>query len=269
MASKTEENRQVASDLRNKLKLEATFRPEVKRLFSLMLKDFTATVVSMGLPPPASAYRREWKALISNHHKRTQRVFSGAVEEQQKALMLGWERKQFGFLTEEEQEELIALGLLNWREENSALSSIEITTTNQKNFNQSIAEANQIIEDQELPRDNKTLALTAVALLRRKFRGRTEGIVSFETQSAAESTKQIEAEGLSERVEEAIKKWRTVGDDKVRTSPFNHRAANLQAVKLSENFIVSGELLRYAGDRSQGASIGNIANCRCSVQYSL
>lgn len=61
----------------------------------------------------------------------------------------------------------------------------------------------------------------------------------------------------------AQKMWMTMGDNKVRTKPFNHRNANGQTAGIRDNFEVSGELLKYPGDTSLGASIGNIINCRC------
>lgn len=65
----------------------------------------------------------------------------------------------------------------------------------------------------------------------------------------------------------AQKSWQTMGDAKVRTSPFNHASANGQSVNLAEYFIVSGELMGFPGDMSMGASVGNIINCRCVCVY--
>jgi ADP-heptose:LPS heptosyltransferase len=65
----------------------------------------------------------------------------------------------------------------------------------------------------------------------------------------------------------ARKEWETMGDNLVRTSPFNHVAANGQRVMINEPFVVSGELLMYPGDSSIGASAGNVVNCRCVSLY--
>jgi hypothetical protein len=47
-------------------------------------------------------------------------------------------------------------------------------------------------------------------------------------------------------------------------SPFDHyRAA--QTVPLAQPFSVSGQLLRFPGDTSLGATAGNVVNCRCSA----
>lgn len=65
------------------------------------------------------------------------------------------------------------------------------------------------------------------------------------------------------------KRWLTSRDARVRrptpSNPFDHASAEGQTVAVHEPFIVSGEALLYPGDMSRGASIGNCANCRCTV----
>lgn len=64
-------------------------------------------------------------------------------------------------------------------------------------------------------------------------------------------------------------RWLTSRDPRVRrpegSSPFDHVAADGQTVPVGQPFLVSGEFLMYPGDRSRGASAGNIINCRCTV----
>jgi len=64
------------------------------------------------------------------------------------------------------------------------------------------------------------------------------------------------------------KKWLTSRDARVRrptpSNPFDHRSAEGQTVPVDQPFIVSGEQLMYPGDSSRGASIGSLANCRCT-----
>lgn len=57
---------------------------------------------------------------------------------------------------------------------------------------------------------------------------------------------------------------RTRGADPKRKSRFNHYAAHGQKVANLATFVVSGEKLKYPGDSSQGASAGNLTNCRCA-----
>lgn len=65
------------------------------------------------------------------------------------------------------------------------------------------------------------------------------------------------------------KRWLTSRDARVRrptpSSPYDHRAAEGQTVKVDQPFIVSGEQLMFPGDSSRGASIGSLINCRCTA----
>jgi len=64
-------------------------------------------------------------------------------------------------------------------------------------------------------------------------------------------------------------RWLTAEDNRVRhphgSQRWDHRHADRQTAKLGEPFIVTGELLLFPGDRSMGASIGNVINCRCTL----
>jgi hypothetical protein len=260
------ERKQILSDLAEKLKLEATFRPKIRKLFRKMLKTLRKGIIKTGRSINADDFKEKWQDILFDHHRKVQKVFKKKSQKQQEE--------------EDEQEELLLLALLIWAERNSVESTEEITATNQKNMEDALDQARQLIIDQELPTDNKTLALTAVALLGRKFDGRIEAIQSFETQAAAESTKLTVAEinaGMEPSILSGItvapvgvvitKKWATVGDERVRVKPFNHRAANGQVKRIDIPFEVSGQLLKFPGDRSLGASPGNVINCRCSAIY--
>jgi len=62
---------------------------------------------------------------------------------------------------------------------------------------------------------------------------------------------------------ELEKKWIYSKDHRTRDSKYNHRIN--QQIPLKDDFIVSGERLKYPGD--QKASAGNVINCRCVVGY--
>lgn len=61
-----------------------------------------------------------------------------------------------------------------------------------------------------------------------------------------------------------VKRWVTRRDGKERAS---HLEADNQIVEKSEYFNVGGELLKYPGDKSGGASAGTLVNCRCTRTY--
>ena len=61
--------------------------------------------------------------------------------------------------------------------------------------------------------------------------------------------------------------WTSIIDTKTRTGDFNHVHPNGQKVPVAGFFTVSGQKMRFAGDTSFGASVGNVINCRCSQYY--
>jgi hypothetical protein len=275
--SRASETRQVTKDLNKKLRLEAIFRPEVRSLFARMLRDFIVSVSTTGSAPQAAIYLPDWSSALKKQYERSQRAFIGTVKETQKALLTNWYIKQ----TEEDEEterleaELL-LALQMWKNQHAQNSSRLIVQTNQNNMADSLREAREILQEDGEPLDNRTVAVAAIPILKRKLAGRTEKIISAETQAATESTKFFEAETLSGIspsilrpafiVSDTRKVWRTVGDKKVRNI---HMQANFQARNVNEPFLVGGEQLRHPGDTSLGASANNVINCRCSAVYRL
>lgn len=63
--------------------------------------------------------------------------------------------------------------------------------------------------------------------------------------------------------------WLTAQDARVRrptaSNRFDHVSADGLITEVGIPFLVSGERLLFPGDSSQGASIGNIVNCRCTL----
>ena len=59
-----------------------------------------------------------------------------------------------------------------------------------------------------------------------------------------------------------LKKWVATNDERTRS---NHVQANGQTVDMSEDFIVGGVQMGFAGDSKGGAK--NVINCRCVIVY--
>lgn len=74
-----------------------------------------------------------------------------------------------------------------------------------------------------------------------------------------------------EQLEEAresglrMKTWRTMLDHRVRES---HTEMEGVTVPINEWFDVNGSLMMYPKDMSMGADLGEIAGCRCSLEFS-
>jgi hypothetical protein len=67
---------------------------------------------------------------------------------------------------------------------------------------------------------------------------------------------------------EMDKVWVSAQDNRTRREPFNHLSMNGVKVPYEEDFNVSGEMLAFPGDQTNGevrTSGGNIINCRCKV----
>lgn len=257
--------KQAEKDLVAKLRLEKTFKPELKSLFSRMTKDFRVNVAATGIAPDASEYTSAWQDLLRKHYNRTQNTFLGNVQ------------KQIDQELTPDQNDFLLLALLDYRTKRASSQEAFITRTNNTNMFLSLQEARQSLEELQADVSNRSLGTVAAAILARKQKGRVEGIATLETQAAAESTKLFEARSLSGMapspdvvpIDQVFrptqarlnKTWQTVGDKIVRAT---HKSANGQTKLLDEPYIVGGQSLQYPGDNSLGATIEETINCRCS-----
>jgi len=68
-----------------------------------------------------------------------------------------------------------------------------------------------------------------------------------------------------------IKRWLSYIDDRTRDGEngCDHISVDGQEREISQPYDVSGEQMMFPGDTSLGASVGNIANCRCTETYEV
>jgi hypothetical protein len=268
---------QVARDLRAKMRLEAAMRPKVKALFKRMVKAHVRSVNSNGLPLNAQDFKQDWTDLLLDHYRVTQGIFIGSVKAFQAKELAGLQYKQEDDEEGLRAEEILAGALLMWSERQAPRQAQFITDTSVKNVADSMRLARETLLEQEEEITDRAMAATSGRLLERDFAGRVDSIVMTETQSAAETTKIMEAYSLSDInpnvmlggsvvVSTTTKRWQTVGDNKVRGA---HVTANGQTRLLHQPFDVGGEQLRYPGDSGLGATPKNTANCRCSSIYRI
>lgn len=242
---------QVDSELQRKIKLEGTFKKEIRRLFNAIQLDFRINVAASGYRPSAELFKTRWESVLKGHYERVQKTFT------KKNLI---ETKRTAIEEDEDEEKIAALLLLlsNWKEKKAPISASHITDTTNDNMRKAIMEAKEILTDQGEAVTNRSLAVLAATLLRRKFKGRVEGIAVVETQEPAEFTKEETGKLV---VGVAIKTWRDVRDLKVRLT---HKIANGQKRSIGVPYNVGGQLLMFPGDRSLGATAKEWAGCRCS-----
>ena len=259
---------QANQDEKEKMRLELIFARELKSLFARMNKENAQSIAATGTPLNAEKFNSEWEALLRKHISRTQESFKGSVE-------ITLPKEDQGFSKEEIA--LMALALIRWRDGKAKRSANLITDTNNAKINDAIKRSRELLQEQDQPTDNLTLAATTSALLKRSNNARVKNIAITETQAAAESTKLIEAETLSGltpgqdfrplvQTIESQKIWITVGDDRVRST---HQATNGTEKQIDQLFTVGGQLLENPGDSSHGATLKEIANCRCALTFEI
>lgn len=255
------------NDLESKMTAEKTFMRELNSLFDRMMKDFLVQYSASGQILNVKNYQSDWTALLKKHFERVQKAFQGTVLED---IDL-----DEGIISEEEIWTLVALLLLNWKNEIAPIQAEIINQTNSKNIQESVLRAMQDSAQQGLPMDRRSIGLLAVAYLRREIKPRKEAIATFETQLAAEATKYIEALETGTQVRARrpgiivppdTKSWQDVGDRRVRPT---HKSAtiNNQHILINMPFVVGESLMMFPTDTSLGAQAKEILRCRCSAIY--
>ena len=289
-----EEVAQKAIDeLAFKVRLESQFKRDLIRFFRRMSADLRDTLANTGGSISAESYQRELQRMLSVHYRRVERAFTSEITNfirdninnvdeliiQDLQKIANARNKTIRQLLNDMRNN-IKFDLQQFNNVNVAQDTINITRTNQKEIDRAILKAeNQLKEEIGDMFSNTQLARLSSANLTNANLSRVGTIAATTTQKIAEGTKQIERDnflevvnsvnarqaGVEPRQPEEI--WVTQGDDLVRAgkgTPFNHRAADFTK-KENGVFIVSNETLRFPGDSSLGASLGNIINCRCSA----
>lgn len=243
-------------DLLQKIRLERIVSPEIKSLFSRMVRDYKGDILATGFVGDAADYIADWTALFKKHYNRTQRVFSGDVIDENTETL-----SEFS----SEIETVRDLELRSFTQSESRGQAEIVTRTNNKQMVAALVAARLALAEANEPLTPINISTQASRNLARMYKPRVQSIATSETQKAAENTKNTEAKA-SRRVSRAewAKLWETIGDNKVRDAHIN---ANGQRRQGEMPFDVGGEKLLYPVDTSLGASSFNIINCRCSVRH--
>lgn len=243
----------IRRQVKLKMKLERTFKREISKVFNFMLMDFKLSVFKNTLFNVYD-YQGLWRDLLKKHYSRVQRNF------------VNLDGKK---IIDSIDEQNIKLALDTWADEMSDKVSSEITRTSLDDVRIAMIQAQENSEERLTQME---LALAAAILLKRRFNGRKNTIATTETNGTAENAKltekKVKGTIITERIRDKkvpIKTWHNVGDKRVREA---HIRAEGQTMLLDTPFSVGGELMMYPSDRSMGASIGNIINCRCTLSYS-
>ena len=263
--------RETPRVLRFKLDAERTFMPEIKRHFAAVRRSMTA--------PPGfrPVFERQYRRVISR--------------------LVGVRTKNEN---EDELRGATVFALEPWIAQRSMHDAILADGTTDKQIAQAFRLAR---EELPVGTPESVVERVAGRIFRRLSAGRVTNIAVTETQAVTEQTRaemarqahdalvdpilagdQDEARDIAEfggdyasyRAAEQIgvvgaetlllalvlsqKRWQTMRDELVRPA---HAAALGQTVPTGTPFVVKGQLLMHPGDTSMGATIDNVANCRC------
>lgn len=264
MPSKT-----ARSELKAKLVLERQLKQTIRGLFGAIARDFRRGLAAGRIINVHDRSGLSLQRLLTAHYRKVSAVFSGEINQ---ALPADVRMSSEEIATlEAKLEETFT--------EHARTQAIRISLTTQKRMDRVVGDAARAIKDEtgaEASREERN-ALAATKLTS-SLVSRISGIACFETQWAAEVSKVLEVAVLvfdedgieAKSLQNMTKVWRSQGDSRVRTdfdSNFNHLEADGQEVAANQPFNVSGESLLWPGDMSLGASIGNVAGCRCSAEY--
>jgi len=289
----------LTREVAEKLRLEALVKPGIRKIFATVAADFRTSVARTGHPPPVTRYRKAFETLLEEHYRRVQKSFSGAVLLHNDVLtftaLRAKQNKQVDGEEESNIKELIAAIFLLWDDQHAPVQADIIVGTTARDMEDAINQARMALREEQKPTDNRSVALAALAILKRVLRGRVDLIAVTETQTAAETTKAIEAStaarvlipgipvprdivpiieptaptpGAGPRItpqQATLKKsWITLRDKRVRPT---HHDAHGQTRPINEAFNVGSSRMMYPGDTSLGAPVREIVHCRCSAQY--
>lgn len=252
-------------DVKRKIGLEQRLSPVIKGLFSELVKDFFNRQV--GKPSRLADIQERLQQELGAHYKNVVNEFLGTINDDMPD-QLKLSADDLGKLK---------TYLVNRYTERAAEQARIINETTATNEQEALAMANQDAEEQRARGEEigaGSLYAMAAAMLSKKLRGRVSTIASFETQVPAEETKRAEVSYLLGRTSDPLsqvaaespifKTWFTQGDEDVRQWHFE---ADGQTVPENEPFIVGGQKLMMPGDTDLGATIDNVANCRCGAFY--
>ena len=270
---------QAALDLNAKLRLEARLRPLVARAQDRTTQVVTRALAANGQLPNVAAIEAEaFAPILRDHYDLVAQVFDHRLGDQ----------LPDDVAKTPEEEAIIVAALIRIFDGDAPSHAELIGKTSERNARRSVELSNR--ESQRIQEEENRVpslaeeATLAGSMFASSQRGRRTGIVMTETQGPAERAKFQEALVLlsvapilvgrgdpvadqsqeSEKV--ATQDWVTMGDNKVRTKPgTGHRGADGQTVNVGEPFTVGGQRLLHPGDTSLGATMNNVANCRCSA----
>jgi hypothetical protein len=284
-----EQNVQV--DLNLKLMFENQLRVKINAFHERQVRDMVQTIRQTGWIPDFGKYEDELINILYKHYISIgvtfiDRINQIVLTELEKELVpvdeKDFHNQAIEFMARKKLPKVPVVVDRHFRVRASSVAG-KITQTTKKEARRVLAAVKKtFVTGAKVGVKPVDVASTSGKMFRTTLNGRASGIVRMNTNGPAEAVKLTQIQIL--RGEEpslgggggtktkGTKRWSNMADSLVRgpstNSAFNHQAAN-QTVKIDEPFTVSGEQLRFPGDESLGASLGNVINCRCAVSYNI
>lgn len=274
---------QAIKDFNTKLILERSLRIRMDRYNEKIIIAVTKSVARTGALPEMEAFQSELEQILLSHYRIVGDVFidgiNQMVQDEEEHAVISTKSYHPGIETLGRRKQFVVVDKYFRTQASSVSGKITAVTKKEAIGALEIAKS-AAFKPGAVSLDMVDIAGDTGATFRRRMNGRSTGLVRINTNNPAEAAKmtqisilrgeepQISGGGPSD----GTKTWNNMGDSRVRfpgkDSKFNHQNAS-QTVKMGEPFTVSGEKLRFPGDTSMGASLGNVVNCRCSATYDI
>lgn len=237
--------RAVAKDLKRKRTLENKFRFSLLHYFNRIARDLK----TQGEFIDVGQYDSELTDVLNEHYNDVFSEFSRST----------------GIVPTTEERALMESTFMHYAALNipDKVKHIRFTTREHVTRAYELAHGDKAVQDLFGRERRITTNVIASNVLGQRLKNRTGGIMVIETQQPAEFAKAVEVQVLT-GLAPINKEWVAVGDSLMRDI---HSTADGQKKKMNEPFIVGGESMHFPGDGSLGASMTNLAGCRCGCYY--
>lgn len=285
--SQRQRRRFAAEQLAKKMKLERKLLIDLRDFFRQLSRDFRIRYSRDAVTPDPITYIPELQGLLSKNYRKTAKAFDSTLANFLQAninnpkepviqnLMLIAQAQ--GVTVQDYIADIRNASLLNADQLirlNSETDSRRITRTNGEEMAAAVVFATVVLKKKmnREPRKDEIARVASQKFKKNSF-SRSGTIAATGVQKISEGTKDAELDKFlqirndldSREVVPPLNEepmWVTMGDKRVRRGRFSHVEAD-STRRVGGVYTVSGEQLRFPGDTSLGASIGNVANCRC------
>lgn len=258
----------AARDLARKMRRETVIKSAVFfGYFAKIGRDLQTTYAESGAIPSLVDHNKNLTTVLGSQYSGTQKAFGSQVRN-----ALG-KPENSKFVDDQVDLAMASQKLLHVHP-----TSQSIAQTTADSLNDSVNGVVSDAADAGATLSQAQIAKKARSVFIADSKGRLNTIAITQTQLAAEGAKNTEIGTLNrlnavfpqssvnlskDRIE---KTWVTTLDSRTRHA---HAEADGQVVAFNEAFTVGGEKLRYPGDTSLGATVGNTINCRCASIKSI